>query len=51
MTQTVLSLVRRAREMASAKKDHPVETALGLFPSNGFHATGIVANPLKYQEA
>jgi AcrR family transcriptional regulator len=41
MIQTVLSIERRAVDIASAKRDHLVETALGLFYRNGFHATGI----------
>jgi AcrR family transcriptional regulator len=39
--QTVLSIGRWATEVASARRDHLVETALGLFYKNGFHATGI----------
>jgi AcrR family transcriptional regulator len=39
--QTVLSTGRWAVESGSARRDHLVETALGLFYRNGFHATGI----------
>jgi AcrR family transcriptional regulator len=39
--QTVLSKEGWAMEVASARRDHLVETALSLFYKNGFHATGI----------
>ena len=36
-------LIHEAEAMALSRRDHLVETALGLFMRDGFHATGIDA--------
>ena len=41
LRQTVLSGERKAVDVASARREHLVETAPGLFSRSGSHATGI----------